>query len=188
MKLTDKIGWAVVAFCVAVTIAFLLAGRTAHGAPLSLHDRIVRAAPSVASRKDTPVDFDAFATAVTSQTKIREWAALLMTVAAHESALSARIQRGECRPLECDRGRAWGLWQMHKNTLNAEAWGSTELSVQASEAQKGLRRAFYQCQKGPLRKDWVRRTLAAYAGHSCDGAFPGLDARVATYERLLRQF
>jgi hypothetical protein len=146
------------------------------------------AAPSFGSQVEPIVEPADLAAAVASVPHVtREWAALLLTVASHESALSARIARGECRDNECDHGAAWGLWQQHRNALNSEVWGSENVAVQAGEAARALRRAFYTCQSGPLRPDWVARTLNAYAGHSCDAIWPGLQARLATFQRALRR-
>jgi len=50
-----------------------------------------------------------------------------------------------------------------------------------------LRRAFYQCNGGGRpRGDWVRSTLTSYSGRRCDADWPGLDQRLATYQRVLR--
>ncbi|MEO8917628.1 MAG: hypothetical protein ABI488_09400, partial [Polyangiaceae bacterium] len=60
----------------------------------------------MASKKDEPVDPRELAEAIAAVPKIsREWAALILTVAAHESALSARIARGEYRDFEGDSFR-----------------------------------------------------------------------------------
>ncbi|MEO8902063.1 MAG: hypothetical protein ABI488_09355, partial [Polyangiaceae bacterium] len=123
------------------------------------------------------------------------WAALILTVAAHESALSARIARGEYRDFEGDsfrnrdgkvQHRAWGLWQQHKNRLNADAWGSPDINVQTQEAARALRRAFYQCNGGSHPPgDWVRTTLTAYAGRACDASWTGIEKRMSTYQQVL---
>lgn len=160
-----------------------------HASSLSLTEQIVAVQPSLASKTDEPVDADELARAIASVPKVnRDWAALMLAVAAHESALSDRIRRGECRPKECDGGRAWSLWQQHRNKLNAASWGSPDLGVQTAEAARALRRAFYQCNGGgrPLGADWVARTISAFAGHSCDAIWPGLESRLVTFKRVRR--
>lgn len=142
------------------------------------------------------VDADAFAQAVESATQgDPDWSALLITIAAHESHLSARIAAGGCKPWECDstmvRGerkfRAWGLFQEHKNLNNLEVWGSTDLTVQAESAYRLLKRAYWSCKRvstGP----WVAFTINAYAGKRCDAEWSGLDARMATFQRIRKRF
>lgn len=177
--------WAVIAIAVAIIVSFLLAGRDAHAGALTLHEKIVAVQPSLASKTDDPVDAVELASAITATPKITaDWAALILTVAGHESALSARIAAGQCRPKECDHGAAWGLFQAHKNALNAAVWGSPDVRVQTTEAARALRSAFYQCNHGRLQPDWIERTLNAYAGRSCDAVWPGLKTRVATFKRV----
>lgn len=165
--------------------ALVLLADAARSAPITQREHILRVYPSLMSAKEPSVDAGELADAILATHPGPGWTALLLTVAHHESAMSARIARGECRPLECDRGRAWGLFQQHRNTFNSDAWGSKDLRVQALEASHALRRAFYQCQHGqPLNPNWVRRTLSAYKGASCDATWKGLDERVATYNRI----
>ncbi len=176
---------------------FLWVTSFAGAAAPSLIERLITAQVPLQSKTDPPVDAQALAEAIASVPKVsREWAALILTVAAHESALSARIARGEYRDFEGDsfrnrqgkvEHRAWGLWQAHKNHLNEAAWGSPELSVQTEEAARALRRAFYTCNGGGrAHDDWVRSTLSSYSGRRCDASWPGLEKRVATYEHVLR--
>lgn len=136
------------------------------------------------------VDHAELAKAIVEATRSEQWALLLLTVAHHETALSWRIAIGECRSNgECDGGRAWGLYQQHYNTFNSLVWGMPDVRTQTLEASRALNRAYRQCQvRGtPLRIDWVRRTLSAYAGRGCDSPWKGFDARVATFERLARK-
>jgi hypothetical protein len=149
-----------------------------------LIDRLVTVQPALQSRQDEPVDARELAEAIAAIPRVNaSWAALVLTIAAHESALSARIARGECRRNECDGGRASGLYQSHRNKLNAAAWGSTDIRVQTLEAARALRSAFYTC-KASAGPDWVRLTINGYAGKRCDAQWPGLDQRLATYERI----
>jgi hypothetical protein len=156
------------------------------------HAALLAAILSIAS--PDRVDADAFASAVESAAKgDADWAALLITIAAHESNLSARIATGSCRPWECDsamvRGerkfRAWGLFQEHENLNNLSYWGSTDLSVQTQSASRLLKRAYWSC-KRVSSSPWLTFTINAYAGKRCDAEWVGLDARMATFRRLRR--
>jgi len=191
----DRLRRAITAACAAFAIMLWFTSFAGAEAP-SLIERLVTAQKPLQSKQDEPVDPLQLATAIASVPKIsREWAALILTVAAHESALSARIARGEYRDFEGDsfrnrdgkvQHRAWGLWQAHKNKLNDEAWGSSDIGVQTQEAARALRRAFYQCNgRGRPHGDWVRSTLSSYSGRRCDADWPGLEKRVATYQRVL---
>lgn len=184
------------AACAAFAIALWFTSFAGAAAP-SLIERLVAAQKPLQSKQDEPVDPRELATAIAAVPKIsREWAALILTVAAHESALSARIARGDYRDFEGDsfrnregkvQHRAWGLWQAHRNKLNDAAWGSPDIGVQTEEAARALRRAFYTCNGGGhSQADWVRSTLSSYSGRRCDADWPGLDRRLATYQRVLR--
>lgn len=116
----------------------------------------------------------------------REWAALLLTIGYHESNFSLRIQRGECKPHECDHGRARSAWQLHKNLFNAAVWeqlhGVENTSIQVQAASDALKRAYFTCSRSGV--PWLQATLNGYAGRRCSAEWPGLDQRVATYTRL----
>ena len=119
----------------------------------------------------------------------RELATLLLTVAWHETRLSLRIHGGQCKPFECDHGRARGLWQLHTHaSLSRERWLTVAgLDAEstfngAAEAALALTRSRHMCRKRGV--DWVAATISAYAGRGCGGGLPDLDARVRTYRRL----
>lgn len=118
----------------------------------------------------------------------REWAALLMTIGYHESTFSLRIQRGECKPHECDRGRARSSWQLHRNTFTAPIWdqlhGLENTRVQVQAASDALKRAYFTCSRSGV--PWLQATLNGYAGRRCSAEWPGLDQRVSTFNRLVR--
>jgi len=192
----DRLRRAIMAACATFAIALWFTSFAGAQAP-SLIERLVVAQKPLQSKQDEPVDPHELASAIAAVPKIsREWAALILTVAAHESALSARIARGEYKDYEGDsfrtrdgvvQHRAWGLWQAHKNRLNEANWGSPDIAVQTEEAARALRRAFYQCNSGGrVRADWVRSTLSSYSGRRCDAEWPGLEKRIATYQRVLR--
>jgi hypothetical protein len=118
----------------------------------------------------------------------REWAALLLTVGYHESTFSLRIHRGDCKPHECDRGRARSAWQLHKNLFTEPVWeqlhGLENTAVQVRAASDALRRAYYTCSRSGV--PWLQATLNGYAGRRCSSQWPGLDQRTATFSRLQR--
>jgi hypothetical protein len=118
----------------------------------------------------------------------REWAALLLTIGYHESTFSLRIHRGQCKPHECDRGRARSAWQLHRNTFTAPVWdqlhGIENTRVQVQAASDALKRAYFTCNRSGV--PWLQATLNGYAGRRCSAEWPGLDQRVATFNRLLR--
>jgi len=181
----NRVGWAALLTFAVFAIAMAIAA-AARGAEPRLVDRLIQVQPALQSRADEPVSAQALAEAIVSIPKVNAtWAALVLTVAAHESALSARIARGDCKRYECDGGRAWGLYQSHKHEANAAVWGSPDIAVQTLEAARMLRAVFYLCEgHGALSPDWVARTLSAYSGRRCDAIWPGLEARVATYARI----
>lgn len=118
----------------------------------------------------------------------REWAALLLTVGYHESSFSLRIHRGECKPHECDRGRARSAWQLHKNLFTEPVWeqlhGIENTAVQVRAASDALRRAYFTCSRSGV--PWLQATLNGYAGRRCSSQWPGLDQRTTTFNRLQR--
>ena len=118
----------------------------------------------------------------------REWAALLLTIGYHESTFSLRIHRGECKPYECDRGKARSAWQLHKNLFTAPVWdqlhGLEHTTVQVRAASEALKRAYFTCNRSGV--PWLQATLNGYAGRRCGAEWPGLDQRAATFNRLLR--
>jgi hypothetical protein len=118
----------------------------------------------------------------------REWAALLLTIGYHESTFSLRIQRGQCKPHECDNGRARSAWQLHKNLFTAPIWdqlqGVENTRIQVQAASDALKRAYFTCGRSGV--PWLQATLNAYAGRRCSAEWPGLNQRVATFARLQR--
>jgi hypothetical protein len=142
---------------------------------------------------DKSAQLDAIAAAVAEVSQDaprapREWAALLLTIGYHESTFSLRIQRGQCKPYECDRGRARSAWQLHKNLFTAPIWdqlhGVENTKVQVRAASDALRRAYFTCSRSGV--PWLQATLNGYAGRRCSGEWPGLGQRVATFNRLMR--
>lgn len=143
------------------------------------------------------VNTDEFAAAVESVTKDTDWAALLVTIAAKESAGLDRLRAGECLAWECDPRRvrgelhhaAWGLFQAHQNKNNAAVWGSTDLLVQVTEANRALVSGFWTCAQGIPRGSAhsirVQLAINGYAGKRCDDfEWPGLKARLAMWRSI----
>jgi hypothetical protein len=116
----------------------------------------------------------------------RQWQALILTVASHETHFSIRISDGRCKPWECDRGRAAGMMQIHRNTINAADWGDQagDVALQVRLGSDALRRAYHTCSRSGV--NWVTGALNAYAGRRCGATSSGLALRLATYGRLTR--
>jgi hypothetical protein len=113
-----------------------------------------------------------------------EWSALMVAIAENETRLSQRIADGNCKPHECDHGRAKGLWQIHANTLNRDIWAKQDgdIALQAHLASDALKRAYWTCSRSGV--PWLQGTLNAFAGRRCGDTWHGLGARIATYQRL----
>ena len=142
---------------------------------------------------DKSTQLDAIAAAIADVSRDaprspREWAALLLTIGYHESTFSLRIQRGQCKPHECDNGRARSAWQLHKNLFTAPVWdqlhGVENTAVQVRAASDVLKRAYFTCSRSGV--PWLQATLNGYAGRRCSAQWPGLDQRAATFARLNR--
>jgi hypothetical protein len=142
---------------------------------------------------DKSAQLDAIAAAVAEVSRDaprspREWAALLLTIGYHESTFSLRIHRGQCKPHECDRGKARSAWQLHKNLHTASMWeqlhGIEHTAVQVRAASDALKRAYFTCSRSGV--PWLQATLNGYAGRRCSSEWPGLDKRVSTFSRLSR--
>lgn len=142
---------------------------------------------------DKAAQLDAIAAAIADVSRDaprapREWAALLLTIGYHESTFSLRIQRGQCKPHECDNGRARSAWQLHKNLFTAPVWdqlhGVENTAIQVRTASEALKRAYFTCSRSGV--PWLQATLNGYAGRRCSSEWPGLDQRVSTFNRLQR--
>jgi hypothetical protein len=116
----------------------------------------------------------------------REWAALILTVWKHESNLSSRIIRNECKAYECDRGKARGGGQVHRNSLNAADWDASpgNVAIQIKMTDDALRRAHNTCARSGV--PWDVGTLNAYAGKMCSADWLGLHRRLLSLDALKR--
>lgn len=117
----------------------------------------------------------------------KDWQALLVAVGYWESTFSIRIHKGDCRPKECDAGRARSPWQMHRSVFTAPVWdqmfGIEHVDLQAQTASDMLKRSYWTCARSGM--PWLAGTLNAYAGRRCtDVSWGGLGDREQTFMRI----
>jgi hypothetical protein len=116
-----------------------------------------------------------------------EWAALVLAIGDSETGFSLRIGRGECKPRECDRGRARGPFQLHRYAEAVDTWeqmhGLEHIGVQVRVASARLQRGYFTCRGAG---DWFVSTVNGFAGVRCSQMWGGLEKRAATYRRLVR--
>lgn len=127
------------------------------------------------------------AAAVQAEARTPDEAAFLLAWGQHESAFSLRIGAGRCKPWECDRGRARGPWQLHRDaSMTADTWsrmhGLENVPVQAREAAKKVRWALRQCPA-----DRVRGGFRVLGGNGCQKALRGEDERVRTFQKIRKR-
>ncbi len=123
----------------------------------------------------------------------KDWRALVLAVGAAETHFALRIMEGQCKPFECDRGRARSSWQLHSNQHTAPVWeqlhGFVTLSVQVRTADAMLKRAYYQCRTTPS-DIWIRPVVNAFAGRGCKSntiaPWRGIDLRLDYWLRARR--
>ena len=118
-----------------------------------------------------------FAAAIACHAKTPDEAAFLAAWAEHESHFVARIVRNECKPWECDRGRARGAWQLHRGAAGSD-WDVLpgNLDAQARSAARMARWALREC-KAPLG------AFRRLGGLGCDRSLKGEDARMASFKK-----
>lgn len=139
-----------------------------------------------ASQADKAAQRNGIADAIAAEKLTPDQAAFLVAWGDAETHYSLRIHAGRCAKWECDRGRARGPWQLHRSAdMTADTWarmhGIENVRVQAREAARRVRWALREC-----RGD-ARGAFALLGGRGCAGSIPGVDARVATFERLRRR-
>lgn len=144
------------------------------------------------------VDPEALATAIESETRSPDWAAILLTVAKHESALSAHIAAGECLAWQCDPHHerdgsvthlAFGLYQTHRNALNASTWGTPDIAVQTKEAARMLHSAYWTCARlvhidKANPETWVPLVFDGFAGKRCGSTWAGGAERMRSWRQI----
>ncbi len=142
---------------------------------------------ALVSLPNRPAAFDEhapqIAAALAVATRHARDAATLFAVGYFESGFQPRIQDGDCRKLECDRGQARGFWQMHADTAGQQVWadllGMDHVDLGAVVAARKLR--------------WGRRICHSEAGAisyfavgTCFG-WRGADNRAKFAEKIERK-
>lgn len=122
------------------------------------------------------------AAALSSATRTARDAATLFAVGYFESGFQPRIQEGECRPHECDRGLARSFWQMHE-AITSGAWGEMlgmkSVHLSAEVAARILRRGRRVCHS-------ESGAISYFAVGTCLG-WKGADARARYAEKIERR-
>lgn len=179
-------------------LALLLLTTTAFASSTPLVDftrRAVQSLPTFHEDRDyvdKAEQLEAIAIAVAEHSKAppagiapKQWAALELAIAYSESGLSERIVRHDCKRHECDSGRAKGLGQVHRNALNGADWDRAEgdIALQVKMIDDSLRRGYWTCARSGV--PWLQGTINGFAGVRCGAQWPGLDKRVATFNKLV---
>ncbi len=129
---------------------------------------------------------NAIASAVVEFTRSPDEAAFLIAWGRSETNYSLRVHAGHCRPWECDRGKARGPWQAHRNGMPIERWdrmhGVENTRAQAEQAARHARWALRQCPD-----DRIRGAFRVLGGRACYQRLKGEDDRVAAFERIRRR-
>ncbi len=181
--------------CFLSTFAYLFWSELAHGAePLSSAMGRLAVYHEDRDNPDKAAHLQALASAIEKASDARpkgvsrkDWQALLVTVGYWESTFSLRIHAGNCKPKECDAGRARSPWQMHRNVFNAPVWdqmfGLEHVELQAKTASEMLTRSYWQCSRSG--QHWLSGTINAFAGKRCgDIGWDGMGKRVQTYYQV----
>lgn len=123
------------------------------------------------------------AAAVADVARDKDEAAFLIAWGEHETRYSLRIHRGKCKPLECDRGKARGPWQNHRNGLADDRWSALSgIELTGIQAEEAARRARWALRACPA--DRIRGAFRVLGGNGCTKALRGEDERVATFKRV----
>lgn len=117
----------------------------------------------------------------------KDWQAALMMVSYLESTWSLRIHRGDCKPHECDGGRARGPWQQHRNGRSEADWealqGIEHVGFQAETASAQLRTSVLTCRHAGV--PWLQGMINNYAGRPCtDTGWEGLEDRQDMWTKI----
>ncbi len=147
-------------------------------------------APELADRKREQLETVADSIAAVANTP--ELAAMLVTLGWYESKFATRIAEGRCKPFECDRGRARGVFQIHRRAGMTDAeWdgllgtGEEPTLAAAREAARRVNAARARCRSLESSQDWAAGVFSSLAGRGCVGNFKTRAQRVATFRRLL---
>lgn len=144
-------------------------------------------------REDTPgtpeklAQHSALSAAIRAEARTADEAAFLLAWGDAETHYSLRVHSGRCKPHECDRGRARGPWQLHRDaSMSADTWarmhGVENTPLQAREAAKKVRWALRQC---PANR--IVGAFRVLGGRGCQYELPGENERVAMFERVRRR-
>ncbi len=145
------------------------------------------------AKEDRPVtpektlQLEAVAAAVHRATKTPDEAAFVLAWGSAETHYSLRIAEGRCLIWECDRGKARGPWQIHRNAaMSAEQWdrmhGVEHIDEQARVAAARARWALRQC-----KVDRIRGAFRVLGGLGCKRQLKGENERVKAFERMRRR-
>lgn len=157
-------------------LAMLLLCALAHGSTLADRLTAAQALPGVTRVDEAAVPPAELSRAIVDAARgNRTLSALMLTTAAAESGLRARIAADNCRAEECDHGRAVGLWQSHGLDHGAS------LTEQARDAAQRLRAATARCHGLPFPLAAMR---AYGSGVDCESPIPRETERVELFRRI----
>ncbi len=130
---------------------------------------------------------NAIAAAVHRHAKTPDEAAFVLAWGDAETHYSLRIAEGRCLIWECDRGKARGPWQVHRNAaMSAEQWdkmhGVEHIDEQARVAAARARWALRQC-----KVDRIRGAFRVLGGVGCTRPIKGEGERVKAFEAMRRR-
>lgn len=133
-----------------------------------------------------PVDLDLIAAELARQVPSRRKAALLIAIGCQETHYDKRVIAGQCKPWECDKGKARGAWQGQRNRDVATLWdvANGSIPVQLQMASTTLNHSMIRCQPfGPFPGHVFR----AYRGGSCSWELKDESLRSWWYDKAIRQ-
>ena len=131
-------------------------------------------------------DLNLIAAELARQVPSRRKVALLVAIGCQESHYDKRIIAGQCRPWECDHGKARGAWQGQRNRDVTELWdiANGNIPAQVEMAHKTLNHSMIRCVPfGPFPGHVFR----AYRGGSCSWALKDEGLRSWIYDKAIRQ-
>jgi hypothetical protein len=132
-----------------------------------------------------PNDLDLIASELARQVPSRKKAALLIAIGCQESHYDKRIVAGQCKPWECDKGKARGAWQGQRNRDVAELWdvANGNIPAQVEMASKTLSHSLIHCEPfGPFPGHVFR----AYRGGSCSWELKDENLRSWWYTKAIQ--
>jgi len=191
---SNRVGWVTLLFLAALGLGMALCS-VARADYSRLAERVAELVPRFGARGIELVEPVEFGVAVANAcNQERECVARLLTMAVMESGLSAAVSRSEYRDHEGDaytdrqgvrRHKAWGLWQQHRSTRNADVWGEDDVLVQAKAARLAQAGAVRECRgfRSVLPEVGMWRVLA---GRGCLAPYSGEAARMELLVKIRR--